>query len=463
MTSKLQIFNTKSGKKEVFSPLINNKVTMYVCGPTVYDYSHIGHARVYVFFDVVYRYLKQIGFDTTYARNLTDIDDKIIRRANEEQTSFSKISKKYTKVFQDDMRALGCLDPDVEPKATEHISGMIKMIEGLIAKGHAYAIDGDVYFSVASFADYCSLSKRDQENLLVGARVEVDERKKQPLDFALWKQAKKDEPSWKSPWGQGRPGWHIECSVMSQKHLGTTIDIHGGGRDLIFPHHENEQAQSEAASQKPFVRYWMHNGFVNLDKEKMSKSLGNLITVQQLLQSHHPEVIRHLLLSSHYRSPIDFSPRLLDESRAAMERVYLFLEKSMADQRATIDETVLRYFHDAMNDDFNTPRVLALIFDQVKEGNRRLKESTDSYSQRAAIVAMGNCIGLFQQKPASLLRWQGKEEPVDENWVLDMIEKRRQARNNKNFAEADRIRNELLARNVLLEDSSQGTSWRFKD
>src|SRR5512136_3124072 len=318
----LRVYNTLSGGKEEFVPLRPGKVGMYVCGVTVYDYSHIGHARAYVAFDVILRYLRYLGYDVTYVRNYTDIDDKIIKRANSDGVPFYEISERFIKEFDRDMAELGVEVPDVQPKATEHLAEIISLVTTLIDKGYAYQAGGDVYFCVDKFASYLKLSKRNLEEMQAGARIEVDEKKRHPMDFALWKEAKAGEPFWDSPWGKGRPGWHIECSAMSLKYLGETLDIHGGGQDLIFPHHENEIAQSEAATGRPFVRYWLHNGFVNINAEKMSKSLGNFFTIREVLEKYDREVLRFFLLSAHYRSPLDFSDQNLTEAEAGMERIY---------------------------------------------------------------------------------------------------------------------------------------------
>ncbi len=329
----LRVYNTLSGEKEVFVPLKPGRAGMYVCGVTVYDFCHIGHARANVVFDVIYRYLRYAGYDVTYVRNYTDIDDKIINRANQEGVDYRTISDRYIQAFDEDMERLGLAKPTVEPKATDHIGGIIAIIETLISKGHAYESEGDVYYAVETFPDYLKLSKRNLDEMKAGARVEVGDKKRHPMDFALWKDSKPGEPWWQSPWGKGRPGWHIECSAMSMEFLGATFDFHGGGKDLIFPHHENEIAQSEAANGCQFVRYWLHNGFVNINSEKMSKSLGNFFTIRQVLEKFDPETLRFFILSAHYRSPIDFSDQNLDEARTGLERIYSCL--------AALDEVLL--------------------------------------------------------------------------------------------------------------------------
>ena len=470
----LKIYNTKTCRKEDFKPATpgSNKVAMYVCGPTVYDMSHIGHARAYVVFDVIYRHLKKtLGFDVTYVRNLTDIDDKIINRANAEKRPFIEVSQEFTEKFWQDMDELGIARPDVEPKATDHIEQMIDIIERLIKNGHAYAIDGDVYFAVDSFPAYGSLSGKNLDDLRAGARVEVNDLKQSPLDFALWKSAKPDEPYWDSPWGKGRPGWHIECSAMSMKHLGETIDIHGGGKDLVFPHHENEQAQSEAANGKPFVRYWIHNGFVNLDKEKMSKSLGNIKTLREIMDErtqagfakYPAAAIRYALLSSHYRKPIDFSYELLTESKAALTRLDTFLtmetERGPWQDVDVRDHEFLQQYMAAMNDDFNTPKAFAVIFEAVKKGYQHLHEGSIAEAEVMASVArrIATDLGILKDKAAP-------NSVVDSKAIETLIEKRNQMRAEKNFAEADRLRQQIESMGVEIKDLPGGkTTWQHSD
>ena len=390
----LRVYNTLSGGKELFEPLEPGRVRMYVCGVTVYDHCHIGHARANVVFDVIYRYLGYLGYDVTYVRNYTDIDDKIINRAIREGVTFDKVSERFIAEFDRDMARLGLKLPTHQPKATEHITEIIDIVRTLVEKGFAYQVEGDVYYSVDRFAGYLKLSGRSLEEMQAGARIEVDERKRHPMDFALWKEAKPGEPSWDSPWGKGRPGWHIECSAMSMKFLGETFDIHGGGRDLIFPHHENEIAQSEAATGRPFVRYWLHNGFVNINAEKMSKSLGNFFTIKEVLEKYDSELLRFFLLSAHYRSPLDFSDQNLTEAEAGMERIYKALAgidaylaegggalataaASLGGAELELREkagTFLGRFREALDDDFNTALAIGNLFDLVRSVNRVLAE-----------------------------------------------------------------------------------------
>ena len=466
LSVSLTIYNTQSAKKEAFKPISGDKdVLMYVCGPTVYDMSHIGHARAYVVFDVVYRYLIERGYKVKYVRNLTDVDDKIVQKAEKEKVAdFRTISEKYTDEFHHDMRSLGLADPDVEPKATEHIDEMIALISSLIDKGHAYAVDGNVFFSVDSCDNYGSLSGKPIEDLIAGARVEVEVSKKNPLDFALWKKVDEEAPGWVSPWGKGRPGWHIECSAMAYKHLGASIDIHGGGKDLVFPHHENEKAQSECGSGKQFVRYWVHNGFVNIDKQKMSKSLGNLVTVRQLLEKYHPEVMRHALLASHYRKPIDFSLDLLDNSKAALTRMYAVVDvaKSVPANRGELPKD----FVAAMDDDFNTPKALAVIFDHVRQVNERRDAGDKQTAATTAqsIMRMAGLLGLLQSSRTDFQQYGVADGTRPPDKVVEaLIEKRRVARQQKDFATADAARQELEDLGVLLQDRADGgTSWTWK-
>ena len=398
----MKIYNTLTGRKEEFVPLIPNKVKIYACGVTVYDHCHIGHARSAIVFDVIRRYMRYKGFDVKYVRNFTDIDDKIINRAKQEGITWDAVAKKYTAEYYKDMDRLGVGRADVEPKATEHIEEIIGIIKGLIEKGYAYEVDSSVYFSVAKFPGYGKLSKRDMEEMTAGARVEVDERKKNPLDFALWKKSKEGEPSWESPWGLGRPGWHIECSAMSIKHLGESFDIHGGGADLLFPHHENEIAQSEAFTGRPFARYWVHNGFITIDKEKMSKSLGNFFTIKEVLDKFDPEVVRFFLLSTHYRSPVEFSDEQLREAESSIDRYYStivrindFFEKEDSGKEefsnaGEIFEGLLlsfqEKFKEAMDDDFNTALALGHIFELIREANRFLDNKPSGSKDREFLL-----------------------------------------------------------------------------
>ncbi len=487
----LRIYNTMIGGKEDFVPLEPGKVKMYVCGVTVYDHCHIGHARANVVFDMIFRYLKFSGYAVTYVRNYTDIDDKIINRANEQGIPWNEIAERFIVEFDRDMAALGLQIPTHQPKATEHIGEIIALVERLVASGHAYGVDGDVYFRVSTFPSYLKLSKRNLEDMQAGARVEVDERKENPMDFALWKGAKPGEPSWESPWGHGRPGWHIECSAMSMKLLGETFDIHGGGKDLVFPHHENEIAQSEAASGKPFVRYWLHNGFVNINSEKMSKSLGNFFTIKEVLSRYDSEVLRFFLMSAHYRSPIDFSDQNLTEAEAGLARIYTALSGVNAalsskpnvdgapagEAEAELVEKVAGFparFREAMDDDFNTALALGNVFELVRAVNRFIAES-DLFSEtqqallrkvNGCIVELGRVIGLFYSDPdAYLSRIKGQKMAdllISGEEIEQMISERAAARKMKDFKRSDEIRNYLLAKGIDLLDGPQGTTWKVK-
>ncbi|MBL4834051.1 MAG: cysteine--tRNA ligase [Pseudomonas sp.] len=459
----LSIYNTLSKAKEPLKPLEDNHVRLYVCGMTVYDYCHIGHARVMVAFDVVARWLRFRGYKLTYVRNITDIDDKIIRRANENGETFQVLTNRMIAAMHEDETRLNVLRPDMEPRASDHVPGMHVMIQTLIDKGYAYAPgNGDVYYRVGKFDGYGKLSRKKIEDLRSGARVEVDEAKEDPLDFVLWKAVKPGEPSWQSPWGEGRPGWHIECSVMSNCCLGDTFDIHGGGPDLVFPHHENEIAQSEAANEKPYAMAWMHAGAVRVDGEKMSKSLGNFFTIREVLEKYHPEVVRYLLVSSQYRSSINYSEDNLKEARGALERFYHAL-KGLPDAQAAGGEDFVARFGAAMDDDFNTPEACAVLFDMVREINR-LKDS--DLELAAALAArlrqLAANLGLLQLDPDMFLQAGGAGK-VDAAQVEVLIKARLQARADKDWAESDRIRDELTTMGVVLEDGKGGTTWRMKD
>jgi len=458
----LKIYNDLTRIKETFEPLVPGKVNMYVCGMTVYDLCHLGHARVMVVFDVVYRYLKEIGFDVTYIRNITDIDDKIINRANENGEPFGALTERFIAAMHEDSDALGILAPDDEPKATEHLDEIIDMIERLIANEHAYVVEnGDVYFEVKSFPEYGKLSGKSIDDLQAGARVEPGDLKRDPLDFALWKSAKPGEPSWGSPWGQGRPGWHIECSAMSTKALGDTFDIHGGGADLTFPHHENEIAQSECATGHPFVKYWMHNGFVRINDEKMSKSLGNFFTVREILERYRAEEVRYFILTSQYRSPLNYDDEHLDNARGALTRFYTALRGLPAAEPAGA-EAFEEKFHAAMQDDFNTPEALAAMFELVREINRvRTKDESAAAALGASLRHLGAMLGILQNDPEAYLRGDSVEiDDLGDAAIDDMIAARNQAKADKNWAEADRIRDELQSQGIVLEDGPGGTSWR---
>jgi len=466
----LKIFNTLSGEKELFTPLTAGKVRMYVCGVTVYDSAHLGHCRFLLTFDVIYRYLKSCGYEVTYARNFTDVDDKIIKRANEEHSTCEAVTDRYIAEFNRDGEALSLLAPTVEPRATHHMAEIIAIIEQLEAKGLAYRVDGDVYYAVAGFPGYGKLSGKKIDELEAGARVEVDERKRSPLDFALWKSSKPGEPTWESPWGPGRPGWHIECSAMSTKYLGQPFDIHGGGRDLIFPHHENEIAQSEGAFGKPLARYWMHNGFLNINQEKMSKSLGNFFTIREILEEFDAAALRHYFLSSHYRSPMDFSKEGLEDAAKATDRIHETLNRIGRDVRsvksgADADAALVQAFRQEMDDDFNTPRALALIFDEVRALNRLLDEKKPQGLERraAALRLMCDALGLlggdyFERKKN---RWLLKGT-VTRDEIDALIAQREQARTAKNWRAADRLRNDLQAKGVAIEDTPGGAVWKVK-
>ncbi|KJK03600.1 cysteinyl-tRNA synthetase [Pseudomonas sp. 21] len=459
----LQIYSTLSKTKDSFKPLVGNQVRMYVCGMTVYDFCHIGHARVMVAFDVIARWLRHRGYDLTYVRNITDIDDKIIRRAQENGESFEDLTARMIAAMHEDEARLSVLRPDIEPRATGHIAGMHEMIQTLIDKGYAYAPgNGDVYYRVGKFAGYGKLSRKKIEDLRIGARIEVDESKEDPLDFVLWKGAKPGEPSWESPWGAGRPGWHIECSVMSTCCLGETFDIHGGGPDLVFPHHENEIAQSEAATGKLYAASWMHAGAVRVDGEKMSKSLGNFFTIREVLEKYHPEVVRFLLVSSHYRSPINYSEDNLKEAKGALERFYTAL-RGLPQVAAQGGEEFVERFGAAMDDDFGTPEAVAVLFEMVREVNRlRDSDSAAAAALAARVRELGALLGVLQLDADEFLQ-AGAAGKVDAAQVEALIQARLDARAAKNWAESDRIRDELTALGVVLEDGKGGTTWRLAE
>jgi len=479
----LRIFNSLSRKKEDFVPLHENRVGMYVCGVTVYDFCHVGHGRAGSVFDTIYRYLKYLGYEVFYARNFTDIDDKIIRRAEEEKIPWQEVTRKYINAFYEDMDQLNIASPEVEPKATDHIQEMIAMISSLVEQKKAYPSAGDVFFSVSSFPDYGNLSGKNIEDLVAGARIDVNEKKQNPLDFALWKKSKPGEPFWDSPWGPGRPGWHIECSAMGRKYLGETFDIHGGGKDLIFPHHENEVAQSAGCTGKPPVKYWLHNGFVNIDKEKMSKSLGNFFTLRDIYKTHHPEVLRLFLISSHYRSPIDFSEKNIEDAEKVLTRFYEGLEnaetalanigaKPVSEDHPDIRRSpFMKKFEDAMNDDFNTAVVLACMNEEVRELNKWCQDaaldSAENISVRlTALRQAGKILGCFARSPkefaAEIFALKNQQRGLDKEKIEALITARELARKSKQWAEADRCRDELTAMGVAIEDTAQGTEWKIK-
>ena len=452
----LHITNTLSRKKEPFEPLDASHVRMYVCGPTVYDYAHIGNARPVVVFDVLYRLLRDQYPRVTYVRNITDVDDKIIAASKETGGPIDTITQRFAQVYRDDMAALNALPPDVEPRATDHIPQMIAMMEKLIASDHAYAEQQHVLFSVQTMADYGKLSRHSRDELIAGARVEVAPYKKDPADFVLWKPSDDDQPGWESPWGRGRPGWHLECSAMSETHLGVTFDIHGGGQDLIFPHHENEIAQSTCAHDgAPFVRYWMHNGYLTVDGEKMSKSLGNFHTVHDLLDNTPGEAIRLALLSAHYRQPLDFSLRALEEAKGALDRLYTAL-RSVADVQPVTgsEDGAVRA---ALEDDLNTPKAIAELHGLASDLNKEADPARQT-ALKGAILAGGDVLGLLQQDPEDWFK-QGAGD-MDDSAIDDLIQRRVEARAAKEFAEADRIRDELVANGIVLEDGPGGTIWK---
>jgi len=491
----LRVYNTLTGEKDIFVPLVPGKAGIYVCGVTVYDFCHIGHARANVVFDVIYRYLQYSGYDVTYVRNYTDIDDKIINRANKEGVDYRTIADRYIEAFDEDMGRLGLAKPTVEPKATDHIGGIIDIIATLIGKGHAYEAEGDVYYAVESFPGYLKLSGRNLDEMLAGARVEVGDKKRNPMDFALWKASKPGEPSWDSPWGQGRPGWHIECSAMSMKYLGATFDFHGGGKDLVFPHHENEIAQSEAANGCQFVRYWLHNGFVNINSEKMSKSLGNFFTIREVLDRFDSETLRFFILSAHYRSPIDFSDQNLHEAQTGLERIYSCLaaiDKALDGRQAGIEppaadslspagselrekiESLIPRFKEAMDDDFNTAQALGVLFEIVRATNRFLTESSSDSAAALWLIStmrqlfseVGTVLGLFGSQPTVWLEGikaaKSGQLEISPEEIEQLIAERAAARKNKDFKRSDEIRDMLLQKGIQLLDSPQGTTWNVK-
>ncbi len=457
----LKIYNTLARDKQQFVPLVPGKVGMYVCGMTVYDYCHIGHARVMVVFDTVYRWLRASGYEVDYVRNITDIDDKIIKRAAENGESIHALTGRFIAAMHEDADALGVLRPDREPRATQFVPEMLDMIGKLETNGLAYrAGDGDVNYAVRKFPGYGKLSGKSLEDLRAGERVEVTDSKNDPLDFVLWKHAREQEPDevkWDSPWGKGRPGWHIECSAMGAKLLGDHFDIHGGGADLQFPHHENEIAQSEGAHQCTFVNYWMHNGFVNVDKEKMSKSLGNFFTIREVLKKYDAEVVRFFIMRAHYRSPLNYSDVHLDDAKGALTRLYTALRNAPVKGEARVDwsESHAQRFKVAMDDDFNTPEAVAVLFDLANEVNK-----SASPQLAAQLKALGSVLGLLQREPVEFLQGGVTGSGLDDAAIGAQIEARNSAKQAKNYAEADRIRKALLSAGILLEDSASGTTWR---
>lgn len=467
----LNIYNTLTRQKEPFLPIDPHNVRMYVCGMTVYDYCHLGHARVMVVFDMIARWLRQSGYPLTYVRNITDIDDKIIARAAENGESIAELTARFIQAMNEDADALGVLRPDVEPKATEHVAQMIAMIERLIANGKAYpAANGDVYYAVREFVAYGQLSGKSLDDLRAGERVEVDTFKRDPLDFVLWKATKPNEVDfWDSPWGKGRPGWHIECSAMSEQLLGDTFDIHGGGADLQFPHHENEIAQScgahgghcghqhEGKIIESHVKYWLHNGFIRVDGEKMSKSLGNFFTIRDVLKAYDAEVVRFFILRAHYRSPLNYSDAHLDDAKGALSRLYTTLKNTPAAE-FTLSEHANDYtrrFFAAMNDDFGTVEAMAVLFELANEVNK-----TNSSELSGCLKALGGVLGLLQREPLAFLQSGASADGLSNEAIEQLIAQRKQARAEKNWAESDRIRDVLHAANIILEDSAGETTWR---
>ena len=460
----LKIYNSLTRRKESFQPLQPGKASMYVCGMTVYDYCHLGHARVLVVFDLVARYLRAAGYELHYVRNVTDIDDKIIQRANDNGEPFTDLTQRFIDAMHEDSEALGVLPPDEEPRATTHMQQILGMIQVLLDKDYAYVgSTGDVYYDVSKFKAYGQLSGKHLEDLRAGARVEVEEAKDDPLDFVLWKMGKPGEPSWDSPWGPGRPGWHIECSAMSTHCLGNHFDIHGGGQDLQFPHHENEIAQSEAATGEHFVNTWMHNGFVRIDDEKMSKSLGNFFTIREILEKYDAEVVRYFIVSSHYRSPLNYSDAALDNAHSALVRLYTALRGVSLTHEVVKGEEFRARFAGAMDDDFNTPVALSVLFDVARELNRLKAEASPEAGPMAALLMeLASPLGLLTNDPEEFLQGRASaEDGLSDEDIRELIAARHSARKNKNWAEADRIRDELQAAGIELEDTpAGGTTWR---
>ncbi|MBU0545603.1 MAG: cysteine--tRNA ligase [Proteobacteria bacterium] len=476
----LRIYNTLERKKVPFVPVKPGKVSMYVCGPTVYDSCHIGHARSVVVFDVILRYFKRIGFDVTYVRNFTDVDDKIINRAGQLGIDPIEIAEKYIKEFYVDMDNLNIERATIEPRATEHIGKIIELIEILLKKGIAYRINGDIFYSVEKFENYGKLSGRKLEDMEAGARVDIDERKQNPFDFALWKSLKPGEPFWDSPWGKGRPGWHIECSAMSSAYLGETFDIHGGGKDLVFPHHENEIAQSEGAYGKPFAKYWIHNGFVNINNEKMSKSLGNFLLIKDILKSYHPDSVRLFLLSNHYRSPIDYTDKAMEEADAGLDKIYSLI-KRVEEKKDIISKGIEQKqgeywirFLEAMDDDFNTAKGTGILFDAVRHINRLMDENKEINSSDIKdiinsayqdISNIANVLGIISEKAETYFDKKKtkffENRAIDQSLIDSMVKERFEARKAKDWKKADEIRKRLSDMDIIIEDRPEGTVWRF--
>ncbi len=454
----IKIYNTLSKQKEEFKPLKQGEVKMYVCGMTVYDLCHLGHARVLVIFDLIHRWFKENNYAVTYVRNITDIDDKIINKSVEQKITFNELTEHYIDEMNIDIQALNVLSPSHEPKATEHISSMITMIQTLVDKGFAYQAENkDVYYAVDKFAGYGKLSGKSLKDLQAGNRVDIDKNKRNVFDFVLWKSAKKNEPAWQSPWGKGRPGWHIECSAMSNKILGHHFDIHGGGQDLQFPHHENEIAQSEATNDCQMANYWIHNGFVKVDNEKMSKSLGNFFTIRSILELYDGEVVRFFILKAHYRSPLNYSDQHLDDARQGLTRLYLTIRDITKSANSVIDwnNSYAKKFKAALDDDFNSAEALSVLFDLSNEINKK-----NSDTLKVLLINLANILGLLYQNPENFL--QGKDGLISDSDINIMIKKRNVAKQNRNYNEADAIREQLLSQGIILEDTEKGTIWRKK-
>ena len=459
----LQIYNTKTQRKEIFKPISPDKVTIYTCGVTVYDYCHIGHARTFIAFDVIVRYLRFRNYQVQYVRNITDIDDKIINKAQQNNESTEALTTRFIAALANDAKALNLLQPDEEPRATHFIPQMIELIKTLETKGYAYrAENGDVYYNVRKFKNYGSLSKRNIDDMQLGARVEVNIAKNDPLDFVLWKSAKAGEPFWPSPWGNGRPGWHLECSAMSMYYLGQTLDLHGGGFDLMFPHHENECAQSEAATEQPFVNTWMHVGFLKINKEKMSKSLNNFYTIAEVLQEVHPEVLRYSMSSAHYRSHVEYSAEQINSSRNSLEKFYLALRGLPTAEKPVNSEFEARFIA-AMDDDFNTPVAFSVLFDLTKEINRLREQSLAKAGSLGSLLKdLAGVLGILNHDPEIFLQNLPINNTIDATKIDEMITSRNIARKNKNWQAADQIRIELDKLGITLEDTAAGTIWRKK-
>ena len=454
----IKIYNTLSKQKEEFKPLKQGEVKMYVCGMTVYDLCHLGHARVLVIFDLIHRWFKENNYAVTYVRNITDIDDKIINKSVEQKITFNELTEHYIDEMNIDIQALNVLSPSHEPKATEHISSMITMIQTLVYKGFAYQAENkDVYYAVDKFAGYGKLSGKSLKDLQAGNRVDIDKNKRNVFDFVLWKSAKKNEPAWQSPWGKGRPGWHIECSAMSNKILGHHFDIHGGGQDLQFPHHENEIAQSEATNDCQMANYWIHNGFVKVDNEKMSKSLGNFFTIRSILELYDGEVVRFFILKAHYRSPLNYSDQHLDDARQGLTRLYLTIRDITKTANSVIDwnNSYAKKFKAALDDDFNSAEALSVLFDLSNEINKK-----NSDTLKVLLINLANILGLLYQNPENFL--QGKDGLISDSDINTMIKKRNDAKQDRNYNEADAIREHLLSQGIILEDTEKGTIWRKK-